>query len=101
MLEQTTLRDEHTHVVEQREVHQLPVNDLEHLALSGDDQVSGVSIVNLVVEGIGARIFDLQVLRRDEEAAKRDKKSVVLVMSRHLGSVKVHQVHGMMNSLIV
>ena len=66
MLEQTTLRDEHSHVVEQREVHQLPVDDLEHLALSGDDQVSVVSIVDLVIESIGARIFYLEVLRRNE-----------------------------------
>lgn len=70
MFKQATLRDEHAHVVEQREVHQLPVDDLEHLALSGNNQVSVVPIVDLVVEGIGAWILDLKVLGRDEQAAQ-------------------------------
>ena len=101
VLEQTALRDEHAHVVEQREVHQLPVDNLKDLTLSADDQVSVVSIVDLVVEGVCAGILDLQVLGRYQEAAQGDEQCVVLFVLRHLGRVQVHQVDGMMNSLIV
>ena len=95
------MRDEHADVVEQREVHQVPVDCLEHFAFSLDDVIGAVPVADLIIQSICSRILDLEVLRRDEQAAKANQQGVVLAMLGHLGRIEVHQVYGMVDSLIV
>ena len=101
VLEEAALRDEELHVVVDREHHQLPVQDVEHLAFCGDDEIAVVSIAHLVVQSICSWIFDLQVLCRDQKAHERDENSVVLFVLGQLGGVDVHEVDSVMDGLVV
>lgn len=101
VLEEATLRDEELHVVVDREHHQLPVQDVEHLAFHRDDEVAVVSIAHLVVQSICSWILDLQVLCRDQKAHERDQNSVILLVLGKLGGVDVHEVNSVMDGLVV
>ena len=101
VLEEATLRDEELHVVIDREHHQLPVQDVEHLAFHGDDEITVVSIAHLVVQSICSWILDLQVLCRDQKAHERDQNSVILFVLGKLGGVDVHEVNSVMDGLVV
>ena len=101
VLKEAALRDEHLDVVEEREVEQLPVDLLEDFALRLNDLISSVPVADLVVQGVGAGILDLQVLAGDEQAAEADEQRVVLLVLRDLRRVEVHQVHGVVDGLVV
>jgi hypothetical protein len=95
------LRDEDLDVVVNGEDHKVPVDDIQDLSLHGDDVVGRVPPLDHVVEGLGTWILDLEVLGRDQEAHQRDEDGVILLVSGHLRGVNVHQVHGVMDGLVV
>lgn len=101
LLEQAALRDKELHVVVQREVQQLPVNGLENDAFGRDDLVGSVPIADLVVERVGARVLDLEVFGGNQQAAKTDEESIILLVLRNFRRVQVHQVDCMVDGLAV
>lgn len=92
---------EHFDVVVDGVDHELPVDDVEDTPFCGDDQVGIVSSVDHIVQSICTRVFDLEVLGRDEEADEGNQKGVIVPDSPHLGRIDVHQVHSVMDRLVV
>jgi hypothetical protein len=101
IFEEAPLTDKDFDVVVYWEEHELPVDGVKNLALHVDDDISGVSLMDHIIECISTWILRLQILGGDQQCHKRDQDGIIISFAWHLRGVKVHQVDGVVDRLVV
>ena len=101
IFEEASLPDEDFDVVVNWEEHELPVDCVKNLTLHVDDDISGISLMDHIIECVSTWILRLQIFGRNQECHKRDQDGIIISFVWHFRGVKIHQVDGVVDRLIV
>ena len=101
IFEEASLTDEDFDVVVYWEKHELPVDSVKNLALHVDDDICGISLMDHIIQCISTWILRLQILCGNEQCHKRDQDGIIISFVWHFRGVKIHQVDGVVDRLVV